>query len=94
MTDLIAYATDTLPQEGFFSPAEQNWLLRPMSEWVLHEEEGWLEVGSAGVDGISFAVRKSTRGIFAFYPIDRAFEWKAPDGPSLISGWLEGRITV
>ena len=94
MSALFGFQTRGIPEEGFFSAGEQNWLLRPRAEWKLHEKDGWLEVGGAGVDGISFALKKDTDGVFAYYPIDRVFVWKAKDGASLVSGWLNGSITV
>jgi len=90
----VDFQKHTVPTEGYFSIAEQNWLLRPREEWVLRDGGLWLEVGSAGVDGIAFALRKGMSGIFAFYPIDNEFVWKADDGSALIAGWLSGSITV
>jgi hypothetical protein len=82
-----------VPREGYFSETEQNWLLRPAAEWMLRDD-AWLEVGGPGVDGISFVLKKEEDGVFAYYPIERAFVWKAKDGASLISGWIAGTITV
>ena len=94
MSAFEGYSIGQIPEAGFYSATEQYWLLRPSAEWKLHEEGCWLEVGGPGVDGISFALKKAEEGVFAYYPIDREFVWKAKDGASLISGWLDGSITV
>jgi hypothetical protein len=94
MSAFEGFAVHLIPEGGFYSTTEQNWLLRPSADWKLHEEGSWLEVGGPGVDGISFALRKECGGVFAYYPLGREFVWKAKDGASLISGWVDGSITV
>ena len=78
--------------EGFYSELERNWLVYPISERKDHG--AWYEVGSAGVDGIVFAIRKDQEGVYAFYPIDREFIRKADDLSALVVGWRSGSITV
>ena len=88
------FCTSILPEEGYYSEAEYNWLLRPSSEWEVRGSGAWLDVGGPGVDGISFTLRRREEGIFAYYPIEREFVWKAKDGESLVAGWLAGTIKV
>jgi hypothetical protein len=89
---LPEYAVEGFPVTGYLSEAAQYWVLRPVAEWVLHEEGGWLDVGGPGVDGISWALRSGEAGVFAYYPIDAEFVWKAADAASLVSGWEGGEI--
>lgn len=88
------FCTSILPREGYYSEAEYNWLLRPSDKWEIRDEGAWLEVGGPGVDGISFALRRGEEGIFAYYPFDGEFVWKAKDGESLVAGWIAGTIKV
>lgn len=94
MSAFAAFSISGFPEAGFYSAKDQYWLIRPKVDWKLRDEGIWLEVGGPGVDGISFALKKEEEGVFAYYPVDREFAWKAKDGASLISGWLEGSITV
>jgi len=91
---LPEYAVARFPVGGYFSQATQYWVLRPVTEWALHEEDGWLDVGGPGVDGISWALKRGEDGIFAYYPISADFVWKAADAASLVSGWEAGHIKL
>jgi hypothetical protein len=88
------FAVETFPASGYYSELDQFWILRPVLEWVLHEEEAWLDVGGPGCDGIAWALRRGQDGVFAYYPIGGEFVWKAVDAPSLIWGWQDGKITA
>jgi len=91
---LPEYAVARFPVSGYFSQATQYWVLRPVTEWALHEEDGWLDVGGPGVDGISWALKRGEDGIFAYYPIGGEFVWKAAGAASLLSGWEAGTVKV
>jgi hypothetical protein len=88
------FGVETFPASGHYSESSQFWTLRPVAEWDLHEEDGWLAVGGTGADGILWTLRRGEVGVFAYYPIDREFIWKASDAGSLISGWEGGEIKV
>jgi hypothetical protein len=94
MTRFKDFAAARVPENGYYSKAEQYWLIRPKNDWQIHDCDSWLEIGGPGVDGILWALRRGEDGVFAHYPIEGRFEWKAKDVESLIIGWLEGRITV
>jgi hypothetical protein len=88
------FRVETFPANGHYSEQSQFWLLRPVVEWALNENDSWLDIGGPGVDGISWALRRGARGVFAYYPIDAEFAWKADDAQSLVSGWEAGSIWV
>ncbi len=95
MNAFADFSTTGVPEAGYYSESTQYWLIRPKAEWELHEEDGgWLAIGGPGTDGISWALKKDQEGIFAFYPIEGEFVWKAKDVTSLVSGWNDGRIFV
>ena len=89
---LAEYDVASLPREGYFSDVEQYSTLAPVIEWELHDKGAWLAVGGPGVDGIRWAVRRSQKGLFAFYPIDGEFVFVAENGPDLISKWTSGHL--
>jgi hypothetical protein len=91
---LREFAVETFPASGHYSQTSQFWILRPVAEWDLHEDDGRLDVGGPGCDGISWALRRGEAGVFAYYPIDAEFLWKAADAASLVSGWEGGEIKV
>ena len=82
------------PAEGCFSPTDQYWIIRPLAEFRHDEERGWLCIGGPGVDGIEFGVLREKEGVFAHYPIEDEFVWKAASAKHLFTGWLSGEITV
>jgi hypothetical protein len=84
----------TLPQKGWYCDESKYWVLRPITEWHLHHEQTWLEVGGPGSDGIAWAVRRDHSGIWAYYPIDKEFVRVAEDANELIQGWKTGLISV
>jgi hypothetical protein len=88
------YEVATLPRDGHFSETLQYWILAPIFEWVLHEKGNWLAVGGPGVDGISWALLKNRRGLFAFYPIEKRFVSVAENAPDLILKWTSGSLRV
>jgi hypothetical protein len=95
VSDFSDFPTDSIRPAGYYSQRDQYWLLRPSDEWKLLEaEDNWLEVGGPGVDGISFVLKRGEQGVFAYYPIEREFVWKARDAESLIAGWLASTISV
>lgn len=91
---LSEYSVESLPKDGYYCELSRYWVLRPVTEWELHDAEGWLAVGGPGVDGIAWAVKKNETGLFAFYPIEREFVYVAKDGPALVSNWNSGTIAV
>lgn len=91
---LPEYDIATLPRDGYFSERSQYWIFAPVVEWVLHNPGDWLAVGGPGFDGISWAVRKNQKGLFAFYPIEADFVAVAASGPELISRWTSGKLSV
>jgi hypothetical protein len=94
MTRFEGFATAGIRDGGYYSESEHSWLVRPREEWEVHDGGSWLGIGGPGVDGISWALRKGEEGVFAHYPIEKRFEWKAKDVESLIAGWIQGQITV
>ena len=78
--------------EGYFSEMERNWVIYPLADRQIRGK--WIEIGSAGVDGITFGVHNDEEGVYAYYPIERKFIRKADDIFSLIDGWRSGKITV
>jgi hypothetical protein len=93
-TALPDFQVGSFPACGYHCDLAQQWMVRPVSEWELHEEDGWLDVGGPGVDGISWALRRGEDGVFAYYPIEREFVWKAADGASLLSAWQHGTLSI
>ena len=83
-----------VPADGYYSPTEQYWLVRPKDDWAVRDNGRWLEIGGPGVDGISWALKRGENGVFAYYPIENLFLWKAKDVESLLVGWRDGDITV
>lgn len=51
-------------------------------------------VGSAGVDGIEFAMRPELSGIWAYHPIEQTWTHVAKDLAELDRDWRAGRISV
>jgi hypothetical protein len=82
------------PVNGFYSQAEQYWIIRPQSEWEHDPARQWLCIGGPGVDRIEFGLRQGQVAVYAYYPIDDEFIEKAASVPSLIQGWFDGSITV
>lgn len=81
-----------VPEDGFDS--EEYWFIRKSSDWVLSDDGSWLDIGGPGVDGICWALVRGRRGVFAYYPMEETFLWKAEDVPALIRGWVAGEIFV
>ena len=94
MKSFGGFSTIGICEDGYYSTAEHHWLIRPQDEWETRNAGQWLEIGGSGVDGISWALRRDEEGVFAHYPIEDRFEWKAKDVESLIAGWFSGQITV
>lgn len=53
-----------------------------------------LYIGRPGVDGIEFLYRKGSPSIWAYYPIEGDYEWKADDIETFERAWRSGSITV
>lgn len=80
--------------DGYWSETEQNWILYPQAKWKVPASRTYVEIGSAGVDGITFVLRPGLLGVYAYYPIEDTFRWVADTGRTLIDGWVNGRIKV
>lgn len=77
---------------GVWSESEQMWLIGSQDKLV--ERDGFLVVGTAGVDGITFGYRLQREGIWAHYPIEDEFRFIARSVSALVDGWLGGSIKV
>lgn len=69
-------------------------IILPSDKAYIVEDRSDLVIGHAGVDGIEFCLRQGQMGVFAWYGIDAAHLWLAPDIRSLLAGWKDGSITV
>ena len=58
------------------------------------DDGGRLYIGRPGVDGIEFLYRRGSPSIWAYYPIDGEFVWKADDIESFEQAWKAGSITL
>jgi hypothetical protein len=82
------------PEEGYYSPLEQNWTIRPRKEYRYDILKGWLCIGCPGVDSIEFGLLQGREGVFAYYPIEGTYILKAGSATELMQGWLSGAIRV
>ncbi|NWG53702.1 MAG: hypothetical protein HXY28_08290 [Hydrogenophilaceae bacterium] len=80
--------------EGRFDEKAQAWLILPREHARLDEARGALVIGSAGVDGITFCLRKGLAGVWAYYPHEDEFQIKATSLEHLERGWADGTIWV
>jgi hypothetical protein len=94
MTELPPGFECDAPPEGCYSKAEHQWTIRPRVEYKYDAQRRWLCIGGPGVDGIEFGLLKGQKGVFAYYPIDGQYVFKASTATELISRWLSGAITV
>jgi hypothetical protein len=82
------------PGDGFYSTIEQYWTISPRSEWKHDPERQWICLGGPGVDRIEFGVRKGIPGVFAYYPTEDDYVFKAALVSELIRNWCDGTISV
>lgn len=88
------YFGDGWAENGHYDSASHCWLIERLSE--LHPEQrlGFFAVGGPGMDGVRFGYRYGHHGIWAHYPLEDRFVFKAPSLAALIDGWRTGAITV
>ena len=79
---------------GHFCEASQTWVIVPLSEAYENCEEDFFEIGRSGCDGIDFGFRKTLRGLWAYYPIDRDFKFMAESVTELVSAWCSSQLSV
>ncbi|WP_461428340.1 hypothetical protein [Gymnodinialimonas sp.] len=53
-----------------------------------------LLIGSAGMDGVEFALKRGEPGVWIYHPYDDAWTTIAPDIATFETLWLAGQITV
>ena len=93
MTLFEGFDVTGVPENGV-QDSVGYWLIHPKNGWTVHDNGTWLEIGGATADGISWALKRDEPGVFAHYPYEDVFLWKARDVESLISGWRDGQIFV
>ena len=80
--------------EGYCHEFSCLQLILKHSDAYLAGEQSHLVIGHAGCDGIEFCFRKNKQGVWAFYPIDHEYEFKAKTIKELVVGYLGGSIKV
>lgn len=60
----------------------------------LSDDGSALIIGTAGVDGIVFALRRTHCGVWAYHPLADTWTHVAPDITQFETLWLAGRIAV
>lgn len=93
------YFASELAAAGWWSEAEQLWLIVPCTEVEeISDTEGqplnFLQVGRPGVDGIAFGYRSGEAGFWAYHPIEGDFQLVAPTVQDFLKGWNAGEISV
>ena len=68
----------------------------PSNEIKMDDSMKWLIIGSPGVDGIQFKVRKceADTAVYAYYPVDDTHILIADSAHHLIERWKQGKIKV
>jgi hypothetical protein len=51
-------------------------------------------IGTPHADGIFFALRRGESAVYAWYPMDRAFQPLAANLQDFIFGWLSGALSI
>ena len=80
--------------EGIYDEASQYQYIYDRGAIEIDKEREDLVIGSAGAGGIYFCFRKYKPGLWAYYPIDERYEFKAQTLAELVEGWFDGRIKV
>jgi hypothetical protein len=91
------YFESELAREGFWHEPGQIWYIVPakdVEELIDPLGFGFLAVGRAGVDSITFGYRKGVPGFWAYFPMTSELQYLAEDVRSFLKGWLGGTITV
>lgn len=78
--------------EGVYDEQMQWWLIYPQER--IYEHDGFLVVGSPGVDQIEFGYRQGQQGLWSYEPIGRDFRYLAPSVAEMLEGWASGDIAV
>lgn len=66
----------------------------PAIDRRLSDDGDALMIGSAGVDGIEFALRKQRPGVWVFIPYSMDWRWLAEDIATFEADWLANRIEL
>lgn len=80
--------------QGWYDEQGQLQFILPAEKLTIEPERGDLVIGHAGVDGIYFCFRENMTGVYAYYGIDDVHVPVAPSIQALVSGWVNGSITV
>ena len=89
------YFASAFATTGFWDEPSQLWVIEPADRVEEDREEQFLQVGSPGVDGISFGYRKGMPGFWAFRQVvDREFQYLVPTIQEFLTAWFAGRIIL
>jgi hypothetical protein len=83
-----------LYSEGRYDDFAQLEFIYPISEARESDDGERLHIGRAGADGIEFAYRRGSPGIWAHYPIDGDLMWKADTIETFERIWKTGELKV
>jgi hypothetical protein len=81
-------------QDGVYDSLAYLWIVLPKHKIFINRDKGHLTVGWAGTDGIEFCYQQMQKGVWAYYPIDDDYEFKASSLADLVAGYQSGKITV
>ena len=88
------YFSDGWSERGHFDERSQTLVIVPLEHAYEDQTHAFFAIGRSGGDGIDFGYRKSTPGLWAYYPAEHRFKFMAPTIVGLVDGWCSGKLSV
>ena len=77
---------------GVYDEKMQYWLVYPQER--IYEHDGFLVIGSPGVDQIEFGYRQGQQDLWSYDPIEQVYRYLASSIAEVLEGCASGKIAV
>jgi len=81
-------------RDGYFDAGCHCQIIASVADVHAPPDRGGLDLVVGAFDVADFCFRRGLRGVWAYYPIEGEYVLVAPDLRALISGLLDGSITL